>query len=89
MASTAVNGVNGASHTNGTLTNGDAHLSNGAPSLRPGSYAQKFNIASHFIGGNHLQAASPSSVKNFVANNDGHTVITNVSNISVDLELFG
>ncbi|KAH8725486.1 acetyl-CoA carboxylase [Phaeosphaeriaceae sp. PMI808] len=44
----------------------------------PSSYAAKFNLAPHFIGGNHLQAAAPSKVKEFVAAHDGHTVITNV-----------
>ncbi|KAI4092986.1 MAG: hypothetical protein LQ344_003133 [Seirophora lacunosa] len=42
------------------------------------SYAAKRKLAPHFIGGNHLDVAPPSSVKDFVANNDGHTVITNV-----------
>ncbi|KAL8762257.1 MAG: hypothetical protein Q9184_001705 [Pyrenodesmia sp. 2 TL-2023] len=42
------------------------------------SYAAKRKLAPHFIGGNHLDAAPASSVKDFVANNDGHTVITNV-----------
>ncbi|KAL6716794.1 acetyl-coenzyme-A carboxylase [Lecanora helva] len=78
MATTAVKGVNGVSHANGTLTNGDTHLSNGAPPANPNSYASKFNIPSHFIGGNELKYAPPSSVKDFVANNDGHTVVTNV-----------
>lgn len=52
--------------------NGDA---NGAPS----SYAAKFDLAPHFIGGNNLKVASPGKVKDFVAAHDGHTVITNVS----------
>lgn len=43
------------------------------------SYAEKHKIASHFIGGNRLENAPPSKVKDFVANHDGHTVITNVS----------
>ncbi|KAI4160750.1 MAG: hypothetical protein LQ342_005463 [Letrouitia transgressa] len=42
------------------------------------SYAVKHKLAPHFIGGNHLDAAPASSVKDFVANHDGHTVITNV-----------
>lgn len=42
------------------------------------SYAEKHNIADHFIGGNRVEAAPPSKVKEFVAQNDGHTVITNV-----------
>ncbi len=78
--------VNGASHTNGTLTNGDAHPTNGAHTGKPSSYAQRFDLPSHFIGGNHLDAAPAGSVKDFVASNDGHTVITNVSHDSADFE---
>lgn len=62
--------VGGASQANGV--NGHA---NGAPS----SYAAKYNLASHFIGGNELSNAPPSKVKDFVAAHDGHTVITSVS----------
>lgn len=43
------------------------------------SYAEKHKIADHFIGGNKLANAPASKVKDFVAQNDGHTVITNVS----------
>lgn len=43
------------------------------------SYAEKFRIADHFIGGSRLENAPPSKVKDFVAQNGGHTVITNVS----------
>ena len=67
MATT--NGTNGTSlpvRTNGTA--------NGTPS----SYAAKHDVAAHFIGGNHLQAAAPGQVKDFVQKMDGHTVITNV-----------
>ncbi|KAJ2907251.1 hypothetical protein MKZ38_006545 [Zalerion maritima] len=42
------------------------------------TYAEKQKIADHFIGGNNLHTARPSKVKDFVAENDGHTVITNV-----------
>ncbi|KAL8690201.1 MAG: hypothetical protein Q9218_004295 [Villophora microphyllina] len=42
------------------------------------SYAAKHKLAPHFIGGNHLDVAPASSVKDFVTKNDGHTVITNV-----------
>ncbi|KEZ42713.1 Acetyl-CoA carboxylase [Scedosporium apiospermum] len=42
------------------------------------SYAEKHKIADHFIGGNRLNNAPASKVKDFVAANDGHTVITNV-----------
>lgn len=54
--------------------------SNGAVAKPNGSasYAQRFNIADHFIGGNKLENAAASKVKDFVAQNDGHTVITNV-----------
>jgi len=53
--------------TNGTHANGGTS-----------SYASRFNLAPHFIGGNHLEAAPSSKVKDFVTNHDGHTVITNV-----------
>ncbi|KAJ5896848.1 Acetyl-CoA carboxylase [Penicillium subrubescens] len=42
------------------------------------SNADKYNLPSHFIGGNHLDVAPPSSVKDFVANHGGHSVITSV-----------
>jgi acetyl-CoA carboxylase / biotin carboxylase 1 len=44
----------------------------------PSSNAARHNLPEHFIGGNHLAAAPPSSVKDFVASHGGHTVITNV-----------
>lgn len=59
-------------------TNG-AHANGG-----PSSYSARFNLAPHFIGGNHLEAAPPSKVKDFVANHDGHTVITNVRTVLQD-----
>jgi hypothetical protein len=62
--------TSGANGTNGRtvpVTNGKA------------SYAEKHNIADHFIGGSRLENAPPSKVKDFVAQHDGHTVITNVS----------
>jgi acetyl-CoA carboxylase/biotin carboxylase 1 len=43
------------------------------------SYAERHKPADHFIGGNRLSNAPSSKVKDFVAENDGHTVITNVS----------
>ena len=52
---------------------------NGAAANGKASYAEKHNIADHFIGGSRLQNAPPSKVKDFVAQHDGHTVITNVS----------
>ncbi|KAL7800619.1 acetyl-CoA carboxylase [Trichoderma afarasin] len=42
------------------------------------TYAEKHKIADHFIGGNRLANAPASKVKDFVAEHDGHTVITNV-----------
>jgi acetyl-CoA carboxylase/biotin carboxylase 1 len=58
---------------------GAAHKEvNGSANGGPSSYAAKFDLAPHFIGGNHLQAAAPGKVKDFVAAHDGHTVITNV-----------
>jgi len=65
MATT--NGVDVPVRTNG--------IANGTPS----SYAAKHNLAPHFIGGNHIAAAPPSKVKDFVQENGGHTVITKVS----------
>lgn len=52
---------------------------NGTHNGYPSSFAAKYNIASHFIGGNELSKAPPSKLKDFVAAHDGHTVITNVS----------
>lgn len=71
--------VDEGSHVNGTLTNGDAHPTNGTHQRAPSSYAQKFNLAAHFIGGNQLEAAPPGFVKDFVTNHDGHSVVTSVS----------
>jgi acetyl-CoA carboxylase/biotin carboxylase 1 len=58
--------TNGAKHANGT----------------PSSLAAKYNLADHFIGLNHVGAAAPSKVKDFVMAHGGHTVITNVSSRS-------
>lgn len=55
-------------------SNGTVPVGNGTA-----SYAEKHQIADHFIGGNKLANAPPSMVKDFVAEHDGHTVITNVS----------
>lgn len=68
MAAVNGNGVNGV-HSNGTVPITKGFV----------SYAAKHNLADHFIGGNKLENAAPSLVKDFVANHDGHTVITNVS----------
>lgn len=47
-------------------------------SRKMSSYAAKHKLAAHFIGGNHLGVAPASSVKDFVASHDGHSVISNV-----------
>jgi acetyl-CoA carboxylase/biotin carboxylase 1 len=52
------------------------------------SSAAKHNLASHFIGGNRLDLAPPSKVKDFVAANDGHSVITSVSGL-LDSQEYG
>lgn len=44
----------------------------------PSSQSPKHNLPAHFVGGNHLEAAAPGRVKDFVAEHDGHTVITSV-----------
>lgn len=59
-----VNGVNGSSKV---VVNGKS------------SWQSKHDLPSHFIGGNKLGNAPPSSVKEFVENSDGHSVITSVS----------
>ena len=69
MAPAKVNGV-----TNGATNGVKVSDVNGHGS----SYAAKHNLAAHFIGGNHLEAADPGLVKDFVAAHDGHTVITSV-----------
>lgn len=65
----AVNGNGVKAHPNGTVP-----VMNGST-----SYAAKHQLADHFIGGNKLENAAAGPVKDFVANHDGHTVITNVS----------
>jgi acetyl-CoA carboxylase/biotin carboxylase 1 len=54
-------------------TNGTVPVMNGST-----SYAAKHKLADHFIGGNKLENAAPGPVKDFVAQHDGHTVITSV-----------
>ncbi|RAK81676.1 acetyl-CoA carboxylase ACC1 [Aspergillus fijiensis CBS 313.89] len=49
---------------------------NGAVNGQAGSKAA--NLPSHFIGGNHLDAAPPSAVRDFVAKHEGHSVISSV-----------
>ena len=58
---------------------GGAPKVNGTANGYGSSYAAKFDIPAHFIGGNILSKAPPSKVKDHVAEHDGHTVITNVS----------
>lgn len=48
------------------------------------TYSEKNKVAEHFIGGNRLSNAPSSKVKDFVAQNDGHTVITNVRGLSLE-----
>ncbi|KAJ9137052.1 Acetyl-CoA carboxylase [Pleurostoma richardsiae] len=67
-------------HANGATANG-SHSRNGVtvPHVNgKATYAEMHKVADHFIGGNKLQNAPPSKVKEFVAQHDGHTVITNV-----------
>lgn len=65
-------------------TVGGAAKVNGHTNGSPSSYAAKFNLPPHFIGGNELSQAPPSKVKDFVSSNDGHTVITNVSSLKCE-----
>ncbi|KAH7329548.1 acetyl-CoA carboxylase [Stachybotrys elegans] len=63
------------------ITAGASNGSNGrsVPAVNgKASYSETHKVADHFIGGNRLANAAPSKVKDFVAQNDGHTVITNV-----------
>ncbi|KAJ9203236.1 hypothetical protein DTO164E3_2707 [Paecilomyces variotii] len=55
-------------------------LSNGtgATNGHGSSLAAKYDIPSHFVGGNALDVAPPSNVKDFVAAHGGHSVITSV-----------
>ncbi|KAJ2988249.1 hypothetical protein NUW58_g4081 [Xylaria curta] len=62
--------LNGQASVNGNRT---VPVSNGKA-----SWAERHKVADHFIGGNRLENAPPSKVKDFVAAHDGHTVITNV-----------
>ncbi|TVY18618.1 Acetyl-CoA carboxylase [Lachnellula arida] len=62
------------------MANGSKPHPNGTVPVMNGStsYAAKHQLADHFIGGNKLENAPAGPVKDFVANHDGHTVITNV-----------
>jgi acetyl-CoA carboxylase / biotin carboxylase 1 len=64
----AVNGVNGVK----------GQQANGVPS----SWQAKHPVGAHFYGGNRLEKAPPSKVKDFVQASDGHSVITSVRLIS-------
>jgi hypothetical protein len=55
--------------TNGALSNG-----------HPSSWQAKHDLPSHFIGGNYLDSAPASALKDFVQKSDGHSVITSVRN---------
>ncbi len=57
-----VNGVSGKAQVNG------AHS----------SWQAKHEVGAHFYGGNRLEKAPPSKVKDFVQASDGHSVITSV-----------
>jgi len=57
---------------------GGAPKVNGAANGHVTSNGTTYDLPSHFIGGNVLSKAPPSKVKEFVAANAGHTVITNV-----------
>ncbi|KAI0841488.1 acetyl-CoA carboxylase [Hypoxylon sp. FL0890] len=63
-----------------SLTNGPAATGNRTVPVSNGklSYAEKHKLPEHFIGGNRLENAPPSKVKDFVAAHDGHTVISNI-----------
>ena len=75
MAKTVPNGVPKTNGVSKTAVNG-----------HPSSTAAKHNLPAHFIGGNHLEAAAPGKVKDFVAAHDGHTVITSVLDFSLGVE---
>jgi len=64
----SANGVNGVNSAR------NAPQTNGTQS----AWQAKHNTHSHFIGGNQLNKAPPSKVKDFVQENDGHSVITSV-----------
>lgn len=61
-------------------TNGVNGQPGGKDKIVTPSYSKKFNLPTHFLGGNSLDVAAPSSVKDFVASHDGHTVIEKVGN---------
>ena len=54
-------------------------VANGSSNGHGSSRAARYNLPSHFIGGNRLEVAAPSNVKDFVAKNEGHSVISSVS----------
>lgn len=58
-------------------------LVNGSSNGYGSSRAAKYELPSHFIGGNRLDLAAPSKVKDFVAKNDGHSVISSVGRLRI------
>lgn len=63
-------------------TNGTGPAVNGSRTVPvtngKATWAEKHKVPEHFIGGNRLDKAPTSKVKDFVAAHNGHTVITNV-----------
>lgn len=57
-----------------TMSNGTVPYVNGHS-----SWQERHQLASHFIGGNAYAQAPAGPVKDWVARNDGHSVITSVS----------
>lgn len=80
---------NGNGISNGVKSSVKAHP-NGTVPLTNGrtSYAAKHKLADHFIGGNRLENAVAGPVKDFVANHDGHTVITNVRIVFGEVQIY-
>lgn len=75
------NGTPSANGTNGV--NGVAGRTQKVTDKPTSSYTAKFNLPEHFKGGNSLEAAPPSDVREYIRENDGHTVITNVRKIFI------
>ena len=68
-----------------------APTTNGVNGVKPqvngvqSSWQAKHELGSHFYGGNRLEKAPPSKVKDFVQAQDGHSVITSVSFIHAEV----
>lgn len=71
---TETNGSSAAPTSRRGTVNSSAPQANGKA-----SYTEKHKVPEHYIGGNKLENAPDSKIKDFVAKHDGHTVITNVS----------